>query len=477
MLCLWNYILYICEYINFQNPYIMPDTSSKTTENLDFQPEDSKKIHQSADAESTSKTESNNSNHSDENSRTVTIEIVRHKRLFEILENPRAMWKVIASLFVIVGVFFIGLALVVLVVKSFYPYNVIKTNPYGATIIKNEDKEVIYWLFNTAELWANSGIEVKKNDRITIRASGAANTAIHYLVDGASDDFQPKFSWVGTEGLERNTGHSAFRGKFRLVPDAPFGKLLMQIIPVSKQKNSGKWIKESTYIDGTDEKGVQNHIFTIGKERIELVIPCDGVLHFAVNDVVMSDKNIKDMYLKSLRLFQDSIEEDCKKELQSYIDYFNNTFENINDDKNKNDKRSLKDSIIENNDVKEFLKKYKGGILLKNEYINIKLKNFIDRVKKILKKYKVGILPKDNKPDDKEKEKKVEKKFTRKDLIDSLKNLEYGFGFYYEKGDYLHKGYPFVNELIYYYDNKYRNPWYMDNVGSFLIVIERKTNK
>lgn len=442
----------------------MPDTSSKTTENLDFQPEDSKKIYQSADAESTSKTESNNSNHPDENSRTVTIEIVRHKRLFEILENPRAMWKVIASLFVIVGVFFIGLALVVLVVKSFYPYNVIKTNPYGATIIKNEDKEVIYWLFNTAELWANSGIEVKKNDRITIRASGAANTAIHYLVDGASDDFQPKFSWVGTEGIERKTGHSAFRGKFRLVPDAPFGKLLMQIIPVSKQKDSGKWIKESTYIDGTDEKGEQNHIFTIGKERIELVIPCDGVLHFAVNDVVMSDKNIKDMYLKSLRLFQDSIEEDCKKELQSYIDYFNKIF-NKKDDK---DSISLKDSIIKNDNVIEFLKKYKGGIL-SIEYIN--LKDLIDRIKDCFKKYKDGILSIENNPDDKEKNIK------RKGLIDSLKNLGYGFGVYYQKDDSVHNGYPFVNELIYYYDKKYRDPWYMDNVGSFLIVIERKTNK
>lgn len=439
----------------------MPDTSSKTTENLDFQPEDSKKIYQSADAESTSKTESNNSNHSDENSRTVTIEIVRHKRLFEILENPRAMWKVIASLFVIVGVFFIGLALVVLVVKSFYPYNVIKTNPYGATIIKNEDKEVIYWLFNTAELWANSGIEVKKNDRITIRASGAANTAIHYLVDGASDDFQPKFSWVGTEGIERNTGHSAFRGKFRLVPDAPFGKLLMQIIPVSKQKDSGKWIKESTYIDGTDEKGVQNHIFTIGKERIELVVPCDGVLHFAVNDVVMSDKNIKDMYLESLRLFQESIEEncekedckkedcekeDCKKEFQSYIDYFNKIF-NKKDDK---DSISLKNSIINNKIVRKILKKYKGGIL--------------------------SIVDSTNQKENTDKE-KIEEYIKRKNLIDSLKNLGYGFGVYYEEGDSLHKGYPFVNELIYYFDKKYRDPWYMDNVGSFLIVIERKTNK
>lgn len=438
----------------------MPDTSSKTTENLDFQPEDSKKIYQSADAESTSKTESNNSNHSDENSRTVTIEIVRHKRLFEILENPRAMWKVIASLFVIVGVFFIGLALVVLVVKSFYPYNVIKTNPYGATIIKNEDKEVIYWLFNTAELWANSGIEVKKNDRITIRASGAANTAIHYLVDGASDDFQPKFSWVGTEGIERNTGHSAFRGKFRLVPDAPFGKLLMQIIPVSKQKDSGKWIKESTYIDGTDEKGEQNHIFTIGKERIELVIPCDGVLHFAVNDVVMSDKNIKDMYLASLRLFEKSIKGDCKKDLQSYIDSFNNIFENINDDKDKNDKDSLKNIIINNNNVNNFLNTYKGGILSK-------IKKEKSKDKKEESK---------NKKENTDKEKR-EEYIKRKGLIDSLKNLGYGFGVYYQKDDSVHNGYPFVNELIYYYDKKYRDPWYMDNVGSFLIVIERKTNK
>lgn len=443
MLCLWNYILYICEYINFQNPYIMPDTSSKTTENLDFQPEDSKKIHQSADAESTSKTESNNSNHSDENSRTVTIEIVRHKRLFEILENPRAMWKVIASLFVIVGVFFIGLALVVLVVKSFYPYNVIKTNPYGATIIKNEDKEVIYWLFNTAELWANSGIEVKKNDRITIRASGAANTAIHHLVDGASDDFQPGFSWVGTEGLERNTGHSAFRGQFRLVPDAPFGKLLMQIIPVSKQKNRADWIKSSTYIDDTDEKGEKNQIFTIGKERIELVVPCDGVLHFAVNDVVMSDKNIKDMYLKSLQLFKESINDNNgKNELQLYIDSFDKILKNNKKDKNKKDKETLKDIIIEDDNVGKFLQKYKGGILSKKEV-----------------------------------EKNEEINIKRKNLIDSLKKLKYGFGVYYQKDDSVHEGYPFVNELIYYYDKEYRDPWYMDNVGSFLIVIERKTNK
>ena len=88
----------------------------------------------------------------DDAQKTITIDIVRHKRLFELLESPRSLWKVIASLFVIVIVLFVGLAFVVLVVKSFYPYNVIKTNTYGATIMQTEDKEVIYWLFNTAEL-------------------------------------------------------------------------------------------------------------------------------------------------------------------------------------------------------------------------------------------------------------------------------------------------------------------------------------
>ena len=34
--------------------------------------------------------------------------------------------------------------------------------------------------------------------------------------------------------------------------------------------------------------------------------------------------------------------------------------------------------------------------------------------------------------------------------------------------------YPLVNELLYYYDKGFTDAWYVDNVGSFLIVIERK---
>ena len=36
------------------------------------------------------------------------------------------------------------------------------------------------------------------------------------------------------------------------------------------------------------------------------------------------------------------------------------------------------------------------------------------------------------------------------------------------------RAYPLVNELVYYKQEKFRDAWYVDNLGSFLIVIERK---
>ena len=49
----------------------------------------------------------------------VEIQIDRHKQLFDTLKNPRMMWRVLLSLFFVIVVLFIGLAFVVLSVKSF----------------------------------------------------------------------------------------------------------------------------------------------------------------------------------------------------------------------------------------------------------------------------------------------------------------------------------------------------------------------
>ncbi|HIT83661.1 MAG TPA: hypothetical protein IAA99_05645, partial [Candidatus Avibacteroides faecavium] len=135
----------------------------------------------------------------------VEVLIVRHKQLFEMLKRPELMWRVLLSLFFVIVVLFAGLALVVISIKSFYPYNSIRTNSYGATIMESEDTEVSYWLFNTAELWANSGIRVKKDEVLTIRASGAAHTAIHHLVEDVDNNNELRDEWVGTGGMYRES--------------------------------------------------------------------------------------------------------------------------------------------------------------------------------------------------------------------------------------------------------------------------------
>ena len=64
-------------------------------------------------------------------------------------------------------------------------------------------------------------------------------------------------------------------------------------------------------------------------------------------------------------------------------------------------------------------------------------------------------------------------------FLTDISKEKYGLGYY--RNNKLKKpdsdGYPLVNELIYYKQEKYRDPWFTDNVGSFLIVIERKNKK
>ena len=93
-----------------------------------------------------------------------------------------------------------------------------------------EDTEISYWLFNTAELWANSGIEVKKGDVLTIRASGASHTAIHHLVEDAGSNKTLRDKWVGTGGT-RPTGSTRdkYRREYRIARNLPEGILLMGV--------------------------------------------------------------------------------------------------------------------------------------------------------------------------------------------------------------------------------------------------------
>ena len=167
----------------------------------------------------------------------VEIVVKHHKQLLEILEKPKLMWRAMLMLFLVLVILFAGLTFFALVLKRHFPYSVIETNLQGATYVKNENKDVIYWLFNTADLWANSGIEVKEGDELTIRASGASYTAIHHLVDSSKINAIPYDEWVGTDGQEKKESRDKARSKYRISKTSNEGILLMQVIPAKYQNN------------------------------------------------------------------------------------------------------------------------------------------------------------------------------------------------------------------------------------------------
>lgn len=312
----------------------------------------------------------------------MEIEINQYKHLVEAFNNPKSLAKIIIVVAIIICLVFLGISGVALIVKKFYPYNTLKSNKYGATVIQNEDGDVTYWLFNSADLWANSGIEVKKGETISIRTSGAFNTAVHRLVEAAREN-KVADKWLSPTGGVPSEGNNTekrdtARARFRISTAAGvgFNTILMQVLPKDYESYGREWYKadyKKANIDsalwfdqidgGMPNKYSTANIYVIGQEQENIVIQEDGVLYFACNDIVLTRRKIKAMLGE-------------KKLVDTTDSYYG-----------KKQKR----------------KKDKG-------------------------KFSLG----------------------------------------------PHPNNPNKTELDYYLENKYVNAWYDDNVGSFLIVVERK---
>lgn len=353
--------------------------------------------------------ENPNNQHPAENQPKIEITVKRHQQLFELLNDPNKLWRVLASLFLVIIVLFIGLAFVVISIKKFYPYNLIETNIQGASIVKSEDKDVIYWLFNTADLWANSGIEVQEGDVLTIRASGSSFTAIHHLVDASNGNMRPQDKWVGTEGQDKDIPRDVLRMQYRLCKDVPEGILLMKIIsPDSAHKELKHW----------SENMLTKDIEVIGKERT-LYISKPGILHFAVNDIVLTDSILNEMYKEYVNSIRKIPEEWIKENEINTIATRIGTITAIEPKAASDLNNALIDSISERNNL------------------------FWDENKSSLKK---------------------------------VEETGLAIGHYprFDEDSTYYLAYPLINELVYYKQIKFIDAWYMDNLGSFLIVIERK---
>lgn len=233
----------------------------------------------------------------------LQVEIRQYQTLLDILDKPKKALKVIAAIVVLALAIFMALAFTTIAIKRFYPYNEIKTNMFGATTMQNEEVELTYWLFNTADLWGNSGIRVERGDQLTIRASGKSNTSIHHLVDNAYFNSRPRYRWVGTEGEPRpaNT-RTAYRIYEKRDPDA----LIMQVVPEDNSDELPEaYLRPDLVPPIEGEKDPYDRFYYIGKERTNLIINQSGTLRFAVNDIVLTDRCIDSMMRHNDLLFRD----------------------------------------------------------------------------------------------------------------------------------------------------------------------------
>lgn len=377
------------------------------------------------------------------NEKKITIEIKSHDFLLKILQSRKQTWRIMTGLTIITLIFFLGLGIAVTILKTFYPYSSIQTTKYGSTIIKNDDKEVIYWLFNTAELWANSGIKVKKGDVITIRSSGSAHTAIHHLYSDAKKNSKQQMDWVKTAGIATdNNIRDNFRKRHRIFSNMPVGALVMQVIPdniylsnmIAEETEEAKDTSLTKKIDNELIKTAKNstRFYYVGAERSNITISEAGILHFAVNDIILTNDIINEMMTNNL--YEILTDTNYIKKYPT-IKYLNSTFKSLI---NKND------SLLHN--ICYDIINLSPTIINKKEVLPA-----------LLKKYNLTTCNEDS---------------LKSFLTEfNIKPLAYQFG---TSSDVKEKTATILqNEMIYYKSKKYRKAWYDDNIGSFLIIIEK----
>ncbi len=335
----------------------------------------------------------------------VELEIVRYRELLETLRQPQMIWRLLITCLFLVIVVFLGLAMVVMSVKKIYPYSTIETNVYGATTMGSEDKEVTYWLFNTAEMWGNSGIAVDEGDVITVRSSGAWHTAVHHLVEQAENNSELTDKFTGSEGRERRLANDVFRAQFRLVDDITDGTLLMCIFPESNVKRSAD-VQASSNRSFRDYSEILSgmDIYEIGKEKRGFRITQKGVLHFAVNDIPLTRNNIKNIF----SVYVDSLARSFPEQMNGKVPR---------------------------------LKQWVAGWNTDNLSDTLNLSEFAE----------------------------LDADLTQEWVNRGRPRLSYLFGPRPDREFSL-----LNNELIYYYNTGFIDAWFVDNLGSLLIVVEKK---
>jgi len=161
--------------------------------------------------------------------------------------------------------------------------NTPKINAQGAIVSeRSSNRETAIFLFNAAERWANTGIQLQKGDIIKISYSGGFHSDISVLKKSAENNAIPKYKWnsFSTTPKDSTSKNSLVTQKLlyhNKSTNVRFGSLLRVI---------------------AGEIGVQESD-TIHFEQVTQNEPKDaeqnGTLYLAINDIYLSD-NVINLY-------------------------------------------------------------------------------------------------------------------------------------------------------------------------------------
>lgn len=167
-------------------------------------------------------------------------------------------------------------------------------NGAGALVVKQPcGKEHYVFLFNTAECWVNTGIDLVEGDRFTVSASGEFYGRVQDLVEKANDNERLPFDLnrplserADTSGVGRYCMYRVQEGS----DSARFGSILCQIQPDTRPCICD-------YDGDTDSLGIiiQLRADSLDEGLNEFVADRSGLLHVSVNDIYLSRSNVEKM--------------------------------------------------------------------------------------------------------------------------------------------------------------------------------------
>ena len=205
-------------------------------------------------------------------------------------------WNSIVGLLAAICSLLVGITLVLVATITLIKDDILyqprqSSNQQGCLRIwQGAGREYGLYLFNTSDLWADTGIELSEGDRFRISYSGDFHSSAGHLVAEAQNNTPtPTVNW-SFHSKKKLSDSQSKKHDFCLDKETEIGTILFRIAPVRSWKDKVIQINELPYQMTDDYKAkVRRHVFKKVKDS-------KGTLQLAINDVYFEDTSQLDTF-------------------------------------------------------------------------------------------------------------------------------------------------------------------------------------